>query len=78
MDKNKVELVKLFINNAPMASAVLSVVRNSFMTKKKDEDIHLKAGRFIALELLDEAVADLDRFVAQKEHEATIRSQIGL
>lgn len=78
MDKTQVELVKLFVNNQPMKKAVFSVIMDSFMAKKPNEDIHAKAGRYIALELLGEALTELDRLESRRDTEPVVRSQIGL
>lgn len=75
---NDKEIIKLFINNEPMQRAVKSVVASVFMAKKPDEDIHTKAGRFIALELLNEAWLELERLKTQKDEEPVVRGQIGL
>jgi hypothetical protein len=75
---SNIDLVKLFVNNEPMQRAVKTVIEETFRAKKPNEDIHTKAGRFIALELLNEAWLELDRLKARKEEEPTIRSQVGL
>lgn len=76
--QNRTELVKLFVNNVSMQEAVKAVVEEVFRAKKPNEDIHTKAGRFIALELLNEAWTELERLKTDKEEDPVIHSQIGL
>lgn len=78
MNKNKIQLVKNFANNEPMQEAVKTTIEETFRAKKPNEDVHIKAGRFIALELLNEAWVELDRLKAQQEEEPVVRSQVGL
>ena len=78
MNKHNIDLVKLFVNNEPMQGAVKEVIEETFRAKKPNEDIHIKAGRFIALELLNEAWIELDRLKARQDDEPQVRSQVGL
>jgi len=51
-----------FINDEALAEAVYSLVQKAYLKKKDGEDTTIKAARFIALNLLDEAWRELDKY----------------
>jgi len=76
---NETEKSKLnrFINDIIMSESVYKVLLDSFLKPKKDADVHEKAASFIAIEMLQGAWKELERYKeVTKSEEKTIK-QVG-
>lgn len=60
MNQTQLEKVARFMTDKAMSEAVYLLIQRAFLKKKDGEDVELKAARFMALNLLDEAWRDLD------------------
>lgn len=61
-----------------MSNVVKEVIESSFKKGKPTDDVTMKAARFIAGELLEEAWKDLERNKNVEEKEKSINKQVGL
>lgn len=65
MDNKSVKL-KLISQDPEMMKAVFDSLEDIFREYKEHEDVHMKASRFIALQLLDEGRRYIDSFKPTK------------
>ena len=54
-----------FMNNRGMSEAVSSLLTKYFLKKRGEEDVNMKAARFIATELLSEAWLEMEKYRAE-------------
>lgn len=78
MDITKQDKVTRFLNDRVMSGTIYDVLLQSFLKKKDGEDTELKAARFMAIGLLDEAWKDLERVKNTKPEEIKGVGQIGM
>jgi hypothetical protein len=72
-----VKIKNLFKDKA-LTDALRLVIQQSFLKKKKERDIHFLAAKSIAIELLDEVWADLERSNSVVGDESTKNKNVGL
>lgn len=58
--------------------AIYKVLLTSFLKKKVGEDTHMKAARFVATELLEDAWKILESYQVENENNGSMTRQIGL
>lgn len=56
------ETLKQFINNPVLSETIKSELLRCFLKRKSGEDVNIKAARFIATELLQEAWQELETY----------------
>lgn len=78
MNDAQKEKLRQFGNDVVMNEVVKQSITNSFLKGKPTDDVHIKASRFIALELLNEAWKDIEVFKDKAEREGEKKKQIGL
>lgn len=78
MDKAKAEKITRFLDDKLMSDSVREVLLSSFLRRRPAEDTEMKAARFIATELLDEAWINLQNIRLKKRNEATTTTHISL
>lgn len=73
--------IKDFMNDTITSELIYQSLMQSFLKKRQDEDVTMKAARFVAIELLLETWQELDK-VREKEKEKqstkSVSGQIGL
>lgn len=72
------ERLKQFIDDKRTSDAVRDFLIDCFLDKKSGEDIYIKAGRFIAIERLNEAWSRLEGIKLDKEDKGDKDKQIGM
>jgi len=78
VDSNQKAKIKAFMSDKVMNKAVKSVMLDAFM-KAKDGDIHMKAAQMVAINLLEDAFKELNKFASQQEKlEKDVEENIGL
>ena len=76
-DTQKAKIQK-FLADSMMSSVVLGVIRDTFLKKSKDRDVQNLASRFLCVELLDEAEAELGKYSINEAEKVPRVGQIGL
>lgn len=77
MNPETTERIKRFMRDESANKAVYGQIQKSFLKTKQGDDIHMKAARFVALELLDEAWKDLS-YIKNVDSAPTETANIGL
>ena len=77
MNELKQEKIRRFINDPVMAEAVFEVIRHSFLRTKGPKDVQVLAAERLALDFIDVAWVELERYLVKKEGVAVER-QVGL
>lgn len=75
IQKNK---VTKFINDEVMQSSVYEVIQDAFLNRKGQKDVHILAGERLALDYLNEAWRELERFKQVNEEKSTVEGNVGL
>lgn len=70
MNETGKDKLKRFTNDIIMSEAVYEVLLQSFLKPKKSADVHEKAASFIAIEMLQSAWKELERY-KQSENTTT-------
>lgn len=70
--------LKKFIVDEITSESVKEVLMSSFLTKRKDADVQLKAAQMIAIELLQEAWKELETYKTYEETQRHAPRQVGL
>lgn len=78
MDETKKAKITRFLDDRIMSDSVRDVIFNSFLKPKPLCDVNLLAASRLAIDLLQEAWHDLERFRDNKENEKKPLKQIGL
>lgn len=74
----KEEKLKRFIGDDVMANAVYDVIHSSFLGRKGTKDVQILAAERLALDFLDEAWRELDRYKAKEDTQTPQLRQVGL
>ena len=69
--------LKRFMADKDMADSVYASLLHSFLRKRSNSDVNLKAAQMVAVELLEEAWKELERFKGI-DKEKRILTQVGL
>ena len=69
--------IKAFISNPSLSDAVASLLTRHFLKKRGDEDVNMKAARFIATELISEAWLEMEKYKANNSGEKPV-GNVGL
>lgn len=77
MSPQEQDKLKKFAMDRVMISAVMRVLKDSFM-KRRDKDVYYLAAKSLALEFLEEAVKDFDRYLEIEKKSIANTKQIGL
>ena len=67
-----------FLADKAMTSSVYDVLLSSFLKRKTNEDTEMKAARFVATELLEEAWKELEKYKNEKEKVDKLTGNVGL
>ena len=78
MNPTQTEKVKRFANDKLMNESVKFVIEKSFRKPKINEDVYMKAARFMALGLLEEAWKEINLFKIEEKDVGEQHTQIGL
>lgn len=70
--------IKRFLDDRAMNESVRMAIQESFLKPRANKEIHYLAAKSLAVEFLDEAFKDLNRFYGESERESTEQRQIGL
>lgn len=78
--EQQVKTAKLeqFSNDRLLQNAVHEVLLDTFLKKRSGEDVQMKAARFVATELLEEAFAILIGYASENRIEEKSRENPGL
>lgn len=76
MDKQ--ERLKQFINNKITSNIVYETLRDSFLKKRGRRDIYILASERLAVELLDEAWKEIEKYKESNNDKSSENRQIGL
>jgi len=78
MNNTQIEKLHKFANDKVMTEAVYNILLEVFLKKGSEEDVSIKAARFISVEKLQDAWKEIDKFKSDEKGEEPIRQQIGL
>jgi hypothetical protein len=78
MNKTDQEKIKRFLADKIMANAVKTVLNQTITKPCKDRDVNILASRFLAIEVLQEAWKELEKYKADDEPVNKITNQVGL
>ena len=77
MDKGKQEALRRFINDKAMSEAVYYILLNCFLINKNKE-VNYLAGSMIAVEKLQDAWIEIERYKEEQDKEPKDLAQVGL
>jgi len=69
--------IKAFIQNPSLSEAVYTLLSKHFLRKRGDEDVNMKAARFIAVELLNDAWLEMEKYTVNGDNDKPL-SNVGL
>jgi hypothetical protein len=78
MNETQIAKIQRFLMDEVMNSAVQQVLLKSFLKRRPNEDTAMKAARFIATELLEDAWKELERHTPDNEENGSKHRQIGI
>jgi hypothetical protein len=78
MNSEQTAQIRVFINSRSMAEAVNTLLNRHFLKKRGEEDVNMKAARFIATELLNEAWLEMEKYRADNNNGEKSITNIGL
>ena len=67
MNEIEKEKIKRFMSDKVMAEAVRKSILETFLKPQKDKDVQVLAASRIAIDLLQEAFKDLQRYLSQED-----------
>jgi hypothetical protein len=77
-EETKRAKVNQFLSDVVMSGAVHEIMLKSYLKKKVGEGVDMKAARFIATELLEDAWQELNKYRLTADEKAEKGVQIGL
>jgi hypothetical protein len=77
MENNNNDILKRFSYDTYTIDALKQLFNKHIMNSKSTDDVSMKAGRFIALEIINNVWSELEKFRI-KEDETKEKKQIGL
>lgn len=72
------EKLKRFVYDEVMKTSVYTLLLESFLKKRTDNDIHVLAASRIAVDMLHEAWKELDKYKKNQEEKKQNSGQVGL
>ena len=78
MNSEQIAQIRAFISNRNMAEAVNALLSRHFLKKRSEEDVNMKAARFIATELLNEAWLEMEKYRADNNNGEKSIGNVGL
>ena len=78
MDINKQTKIDRFLKDETMSNTVFEVMRKSFLKNKGVRDVHVMAAERLALEFLDGAWQELNKYKLGDDTEKNVLHQVGL
>lgn len=78
MDATRQTKIDRFLKDEVMSQAVFEVIRKSFLKNKGVRDVQIMAAERLALEFLDLAWQELNKYKTAESTEKTVLSQVGL
>ena len=78
MGETEKEKIKRFANDEVMNKAIKDVILHVFNKGKPNEDVHMKAARFLSIGLLEEAWREIYAFKEERNKDNETGSNIGL
>lgn len=70
--------IKRFTNDVVLSGAVKKELERCFTKKRQDRDVHILAAQTLAVEFLNEAFADMERFKQKEGEERRSNTNIAL
>lgn len=61
------EKIKRFVSDKVMCESVRQAVLDSFLNRKAEQDVHVLAAKSLAIEMLQQAWRDLERYRTESE-----------
>lgn len=74
----RTEKLKRFANDIQMLEAVKYVMEQEVLKSPSSDDIYKKAGRFIALEILNNTWKEIEKYRLALEEDEKVKKQVGL
>lgn len=74
----KLAKLRQFSSDTLLQSAVYEVLSDTFLKKKSGEDVQMKAARFVAIELLQEAWPELTKYTLENKSGQEASGNVGL
>jgi len=70
--------IKRFMQDKVMSESVKAVMLKAFLKTSGSKDVQTLAAERIAIDLLEEAYRELNKYASQEEKEEKILTQVGL
>lgn len=78
MDINQQTKIDRFLKDELMSRSVFEVIRKSFLRNKGVRDVQVMAAERLALEFLDVAWQDLNKYKSTEDTDKSVLNQVGL
>jgi preprotein translocase subunit SecA len=78
MNQTQIAKIQRFMDDHAMSDSVHAHLQQAFLKRKEGEDVMMKAARFVALNLLDDAWRELGNIARMDAQDTPPRSQVGL
>ncbi len=77
-EKTKQEKINRFLKDRVMAEVIYGELLKSFLKKRKWEDVNLTAAARMAIDFLEDAWREMEKYKSQDEGEKVVAKQVGL
>jgi F0F1-type ATP synthase delta subunit len=78
INENQKSRITRFLNDEATSDAVKQAILNSFLKSKPNRDVYQLAASRLAIDMLDEAWRDLERFKDSVNEKISVGKQVGL
>ena len=78
MNTFNTEKIKRFVRDEAMMASVFGIIQESFLKPRTEKDVYYLAAKSLAIEFLEDARRDLNRYKEEEEKKSNEIKQIGL
>lgn len=78
MDPTQRSVLKRFANDPRASGAVYEVILRTFLKKQKTQEVHLLAAKSLAIDLLQEAWAEIEKFKQDEGEQPARGGNVGV